>query len=101
MKIKKNIKNIDYFQGCDIKKIKEYLSKKLYIIKEINYNLRKTDQLFSTSFFITSSEEFINYIKYNKNFYLVDENSNFIQNFIHEVNHVFLYEIEQKIYIFS
>ena len=100
---KKKIKNIDYFQNYDLKKYKEYLNKKLYIISETNFskiNSRKTVQLFSTSSFITSSEEFKNHIKYKRNFYFIDENSNFIHSLVHEGNHVFLYEIEQKKYLF-
>ena len=97
---KYKIQYIDYFKNCDLKNNRKYLGKKLYIISEINS--RKTSQLLST-FFITSSEEFKNHIKNNKDFHLADENSlnsNYIQNYIHEGNHVFLYEIEQKKYIF-
>ena len=102
----KNFGAID-LKNYDLKSLKEHINKKLYIIIE-NYfnkfNSKRTTQIgYNTLNFITSSEKVKELIHNNINFILVDKRFLILsstQNFNCEGNHVFLYEIEQRAFIF-
>ena len=110
--INENRNNNKKFQYIDFKKFdlnssKEYNSKKLYIINEndfTNLSSKITTQIWYSTFkFYTSSEEVKELIQNNINFILVNKKfleSASILSFYYEGNHVSLYEIDQKTYIF-